>query len=269
MFPYIEIFGRTIGMYGVLMALGIFLAGFLTIRYYKKLGQPSEDVFIVGAIGIGIAIICGNLLYIGVTYPFSYILSQIKAGDFSFLGSGIVFYGGLIGGVVGAFLGFRVARCQAKLFIEAAVPYIPLGHAVGRIGCLMAGCCYGMEYDGPLAVYYTRSLLDVSPDQGYFPVQPLEGAINIVICCVLLILRKRGRGETLLPMYLCMYSVSRFLLEFLRGDQHRGIYFGVSMSQWISLALFATGAVWVLLKTVLNRKCKTEENGPMSSCLPK
>lgn len=258
MFAYIQIFGRTIGMYGLCMVLGILLAGFLTIRYYKSLGQPVEDVYIVGAVGLGTAMICGNLLYIIVTYPFSYIWSLIQAGDFSFVGSGIVFYGGLIGGLVGGLFGVRLSHCKPKLFLEAVVPYIPLGHAVGRIGCLLAGCCYGMEYEGVLSVHYPNSVTGVSPEKGFFPVQPLEALLNVVICFVLLALRKKEKGKTLvLPAYLCLYAATRFGLEFLRGDENRGIYFGVSLSQWVSLGLLCVGVLWILLQFYTGKRKKS------------
>lgn len=249
MFPYIHILGRTIGMYGLFMVLGFLLAGYLSIRYYKSIGQPAEDIFIVGACGIGGAMLLGNLLYVIVTYPAEVIVAYIKAGNLSIFGSGIVFYGGLIGGILGATIGVCVAKGKWGLLSEAIVPYVPLGHGLGRIGCLMAGCCYGMEYEGSFAVHYGKSLFGLDPQQGYFPIQPLEAVLNWIICAVLILLRRRNKTKNyLLPAYLCMYAVVRFGLEFLRGDLHRGIYLGLSLSQWISCGLLLWGAGWIWLK---------------------
>lgn len=249
MFPYFHFMGKTVGMYGLFVVIGVWLTALLSIRYYKKIGQPSEDIYIVGACCIGFAMIFGNLLYIVVTYPFSYILSQIRQWNFSFLGSGIVFYGGLIGGIGGALLGARVAKCRWDLLVEAVVPFVPLGHAFGRVGCLLAGCCHGIEYNGPFAIYYSNSLLGVSPTQGYFPVQPLEAIANMAICMILVRLRKCNEGRKyLLLWYLSIYALVRFGLEFLRGDLNRGIYFGLSLSQWISLCLFFIGVLGICIK---------------------
>lgn len=261
MFPYLNLLGRTAGTYGICMALGFLLAGALSVKSYKKQGHPPEDVYIVAAVAVAVALLFGNGLYIIVTYPAEYILTCIQKWDFSFIGGGIVFYGGLIGGIAGGFLGARIARAKAGHLLCAIVPYIPLGHAVGRIGCLLAGCCYGMEYTGPLAVYYPNSILNVSPDQGYFPVQPLEAGVNVLICLLLLQIRKHIRDKgLLLPIYLMLYSVCRFSLEFLRGDRHRGIYFGLSLSQWISVGILLVSGAVILVKQRRSRNALKNMN---------
>lgn len=248
MFPYFRVFDRVVGMYGVCIVLGVILVGFLAVRKSRQCDLLPEDIYIVGAFTIGFAMIFGNLLYVFVTYSLTDILQKIRMLDFSFLGSGIVFYGGLIGGIVGAFLGVRIAKCEMRAVISAIVPYVPLGHAVGRIGCLLAGCCYGMEYSGPLAVHYPNSLFGLPASQGYFPIQPLEALLNVGICWILLQQEKRGRnGYSILLFYLSMYGVSRFLLEFLRGDAHRGIYAGLSLSQWISIGLLVVSIAGIIM----------------------
>ncbi len=240
MYPYIRIFDKVIGTYGLCMVLGIFLAGFLAVKRGKRHGLAMEDILIVSATAIGFAIFGGGLLYVLVTFPMDVVIDRILAGDFAFLTGGIVFYGGLIGGIAGAFLGAHIAKRRMQDLIVTIVPFVPLGHAIGRIGCLMAGCCHGMEYSGHLAVYYPRSVLSLPPEQGYFPVQPLEALINVVICGILLFVEKRKKlGSELLFVYLGLYAVSRFTLEFFRGDAARGIYFTLSVSQWISIGLLA------------------------------
>ena len=238
MFPYISVFGRNIGTYGLCMILGFALAGFLAYRRGKPAGLRWEDLLIIAAMVLGGALLGGGGLYVFITYSWNQILEFIRQGDFRFLGSGIVFYGGLIGGALGALLGICIASCPFRIAEHAIVPYIPLGHAIGRIGCIMAGCCHGFPYDGPFALYYPHSLARVSPQQGYFPVQPLESLVNVIICLLLLYVQKQVRRTgDLLFAYLGMYAVSRFFLEMLRGDAIRGIWDGISTSQWISLAL--------------------------------
>lgn len=260
MYPIIRIFDKAIGTYGLCMLIGVFLAGFLAVRRGKHYGLAMEDILIVGATAIGFALLGGGLLYVLVSYPMDVIFARILAGDFAIFTSGIVFYGGLIGGIGGALLGARIAKRPVKDLIVSIVPFIPLGHAIGRIGCLMAGCCHGMEYTGPLAVYYPHSVLGLSPEQGYFPVQPLESLLNMVICGILLLVQKRKKlGSELLFVYLGLYAISRFILEFFRGDEGRGLYFGVSVSQWISMGLLL---VCVVAFVILSRrnKMKAENN---------
>ncbi len=238
MYPYIDIFGRKIGTYGLCMLLGFFLVGILALRRGKPRGLCVEDILVVAAMALGGALVVGGFLYIVVTYSFAEILTFIRQGDFRFLGSGIVFYGGLVGGILGALLGIRMAKCDLHTVEYSVVPFIPLGHAIGRIGCVMAGCCYGFEYDGPFALYYHHAVTGIPADQGYFPVQPLEALLNVGICIVLLLLGKRVKRKFgLLAWYLVFYAITRFFLEMLRGDMIRGVWNGLSTSQYISIAL--------------------------------
>ena len=248
MYPYIEIFGRAFGTYGICMVLGFFLAGFLACRKGKPHGMRWEDILIIGASTLGFALLGGSLLYAFATYSVRQIIDLLMAGKFDAFG-GIVFYGGLIGGVVGALLGIRLAHCKLGMAERAIIPFVPLGHAIGRVGCVMAGCCYGFEYEGFGAIHYPHALSGVSPEQGYFPVQPLESLINVVICLILLVLSKKvKRRLDLLFSYLAMYAVSRFFLEMLRGDAVRGIWGGISTSQIVSLVLLGLCCVHLLLR---------------------
>lgn len=248
MYPYIYIFGREIGTYGLCMLLGIILAVILGIRRGKPRGLQFEDVLIVGAFALGCALISGCLLFVFVTYTPQQIWQYICSGNFGFLSSGIIFYGGLVGGVLGALIGIRVAGCAFSVIENAVVPFIPLGHAVGRIGCVMAGCCYGFAYEGPFALYYPNSVSGLAPTQGYFPVQPLESLINVIICLLLLLYDKRKhRTFDLLFVYLGLYAIARFFLEMLRGDMIRGMWNMLSTSQIISLILLFVGIAGLLL----------------------
>ena len=169
-----------------------------------------------------------------------------------------MFYGGLAGGFLFALLGIRVAKTEFSLVERSVVPFIPVGHAIGRVGCVMAGCCHGFEYDGFGAIYYPHSITGLSPDQGYFPVQLLEALINVGICLLLLWLDKRlKRKGDLLLSYLGLYAISRFLLEMLRGDSIRGVWNGLSTSQYISIALLAVSVIALLWKRPLKKQTET------------
>jgi len=255
MYPYFEIFGIRIGAYGICVVLGFVLAGIMAYRKGKPAGLLIEDLLIIAATSFGGAAILGGTLYIFVTYSFEEILSFIRQRDFRFLSGGIVFYGGLIGGVFGAVLGTRIAKCRLSTALDAIVPFVPLGHAIGRIGCVMAGCCYGFEYEGPFALHYPHVITGVLADQGYFPVQPLEALLNVGICILLLYLGKRTkRPFGILAWYLTIYAISRFFLEFLRGDSIRGVWNGLSTSQYISIGLLVLCGLRLLVIHLLPRK---------------
>lgn len=254
MYPFIDLFGRQIPTYGLSILIAIFLVGWLACRYARKVALPWEDVLIVGACALLSGFLCGFLLYLLVTYSPLRIWEMVKDGDYRFLNGGLVFYGALIGGLAGGLIGVKLSKAPLSAVEKSVIPYIPIGHAIGRIGCVLAGCCYGAPYDGICALYYKNSLFGLAPNQGYFPVQPLEAILNLAIALCLMIIRKKKSPKlSLLISYLGMYSIVRFFLEFFRGDAIRGIVGGLSTSQWISLAIL-TGCViyFVLIKSKRN-----------------
>ena len=144
-------------------------------------------------------------------------------------------------------------------------PALPLGHALGRLGCLLNGCCFGRPWDGPLGVTYPGLLADgrlngplyvqrqlgvVSPEaltcQPVFPIQLVDAAGNLALCGVLLYLGRRGgawRGQ-LFPLYLFLYAPLRFAVEFGRGD-YLLLSHGLTPAQWLCLALFPIAIAWL------------------------
>lgn len=120
---------------------------------------------------------------------------------------------------------------------------IPLFHAVARIGCFLSGCCYGKLYQGVLSVNYITTIENHVDENLRFPVQFVEALFEFLLFIYLLSLLKREewRSKKLLLRYLAIYSSSRFLLEFLRGDIRRGLIYGISFSQCISVL------IWIVL----------------------
>ncbi len=250
LYPFLfEIFSRKIASYGVCILVAFLLLFALAVKRAKGQNIAMEDVLIVGVTAIGIGYVAAKLTYIAVTFSLSDIRAMLSAGNFSFLlGDGTVFYGGLIGGIFGAFLGARIAKLRLAALESSIVPFLPLGHAIGRIGCALGGCCYGMEYYGFGAIYYPDTIFPFPAHVGYFPVQFVEAFLNLCIMVYLLHFSKKERREwALLLRYLILYAVVRFGTEFLRGDLVRGQFFTLSTSQWISVVLFF---VCVLLSVV-------------------
>ena len=239
-----------------MMVIAAFLASFLCLRRAKKTELRWEDIVVVIAATFGACIFFGSLLYVFITYSWDeiwYLISNFKL-DVLF-GGGIVFYGGLIGGIAAALVTCRLLKINIASLEYCAVPFIPLAHAIGRIGCLLAGCCYGCVYDGPLAVSYPNAVTTVSKTLTYFPVQPLEAALDIVIMVILLYIAKKPRRTLdLLSAYVAMYAVMRFITEMFRGDAIRGIFGSFSTSQWISIGLLAVILIRFIVLKIKEKK---------------
>lgn len=245
MYPYINIFSRQVSTYSLCMIIGFYLATIFSVLRAKKTHQRPASVLVIAFFVLIGAISGAVLLYVFVTYPINEILPRLKNGT---LDIGLVFYGGLIGGILFAFLGAKICRQKLYSYEKTIVPFIPLGHAVGRVGCLMAGCCYGVEYEGLGAVYYNLPAYGLYSDVGRFPVQPIEAFLDIIIMIYLIITSKKEKEKyDLLFTYLFLYSIMRFFTEMLRGDEIRGINF-FSTSQWISIGIILLFAVRFIYK---------------------
>jgi len=167
---------------------------------------------------------------------------------------GLVYYGGFIGAVL-ALAVFAVVKHQRILpFMDFVISALPLGHAFGRLGCFLNGCCHGSVTNLPWAIRYPRDglpwchqvntgLIDrFTPETlPVHPVQIYEALFNLALYVVLLTMYRRNVGNgRVSAAYLLIYPVGRFLFEFLRGDARIQIGF-LTMAQVFSLVLFMTG----------------------------
>lgn len=152
-----------------------------------------------------------------------------------FSSSGIVFYGGLTGFLLTFFCFCKARHVRDQRLWDIIAVCVPCFHGFARIGCFMAGCCFGRIYEGPGAVYYTT----MEGTAYRFPVQLAESAAEFITFGVLLacLIKKCFYGR-LIWLYLMIYAAVRFGMEFLRGDAWRGIYAGLSFSQWYSIIVF-------------------------------
>jgi phosphatidylglycerol:prolipoprotein diacylglycerol transferase len=167
-----------------------------------------------------------------------------------FLRSGGVFYGGLIGAVAALVLLLRKRRIAFWTFVDMAAPAAALGHAIGRVGCFLAGCCWGRECSLPWAVTFTDPAAErnvgVPLNVPLHPTQLYESAGLLALCGLLLALGRRRPGQVF-AVYLGGYALLRFTIEFFRGDPRGSVFGGaLSTSQLIALAGFtaALGIAW-------------------------
>ncbi|WP_313131059.1 prolipoprotein diacylglyceryl transferase [Anaerocolumna sp.] len=251
MLPTIEVLGREISLYGLMGVIGIFF-GVLAAIYRRKIYHISKEDVIFSSCYAGIGLLLGaKLLFIITIMPDLIRNKDLLIANpkllLHILFGGLVFYGGLIG----AFLGFYVYSKQYKInfinLLDLIAPSIPLIHGFGRIGCFTAGCCYGIEYDGLFHVIFRYS--QAAPNGvALLPIQLISSGINFLGCIVLFIYgRNKRKSGRVIGVYLIFYSIARFNIEFFRGDVVRGVFFGISTSQWISLLLIPIG-FWLYFK---------------------
>jgi len=227
--------------YGVLLAAAYLIGLQLGVMRARKAGVDPTRVMDLGIYLIIAALVGAKLMLIAVDWDYfrsqpRELLSLVRAGG--------VFYGGLIAAVaVGLWL---VRRYKLPVWTTADLmaPGIALGHVVGRFGCLLAGCCYGRPTDVPWAITFMDPLAaqNVGTPLGIplHPTQLYDAGAELIILGVLLFTERKGKpfaGRTFW-MYLLLYGISRFIIEFYRGDPNRGtVMGGLSTSQFVSLLL--------------------------------
>lgn len=249
-------------MYGVCAFTGIVLACLYVIFETKKRGFPWENVTIIAPVTLICGLVGAKILYLLKAYSLAGIAELFTSFDglYTLVSTGTVFYGGLIGGVVGCFWGLRLANAKWKDYEAPFITALPLAHAIGRIGCFCAGCCYGIPTDSVLGVVYTNPVGGAPAGVSLLPVQLFESLFNLLLFLTLHIIGKKiGNRRLLLPIYLVSYAFARFLLEYIRYDSDRGFYFGLSTSQWFSVLAAAAG---VILFIIRNQKRKSAIDKP-------
>jgi phosphatidylglycerol:prolipoprotein diacylglycerol transferase len=229
----------TIYSYGVLLAASYLLGLRLAMWRARKWGLDSNRVLDLGIYLIIAALLGAKLLLLVVDFD----QFRNPAELLSLARSGGVFYGGLILAVVVAF--WYIARHRLPFWTTCDVfaPGIALGHVTGRLGCLAAGCCYGKPTDVPWAVVFTNPLAqaNVGTPLGIplHPTQLYEAGAELLILVLLLATERKGRpfpGRTFWA-YMFLYAVSRFVVEFYRGDPRGTVFDVMSTSQFISVVL--------------------------------
>jgi len=244
--------------YGLMAMLG-FIAAMLVARWRaKRVGVSRDNVTDValwallgGIVGSRIVYVIQNAdYYFDTSRPGWSVLDLFKIWE-----GGLVFYGGLIGACCCAFVVIRARKERLLAVLDVLAPSLALGHAFGRIGCLMRGCCYGVPVDpgawygvvfpeGALP-YETRTGPPIAQGTPLFPTQILSSLDLLAIFVLLSVYFKHRRTEgEVIGLHLVLYSIHRFIVEFFRGDTR--VPGGLSMAQWVSLVAFFVGlGLWV------------------------
>ena len=226
----------TVHGYGLMIAIGILAAVAVAMLRAKKREMDQEpilDIVLIAMIG---GFLGSKILYIIVEWK-SFIKDPIK-----FLGGGgFVVYGGIILGLTVAFLYFKWKKLDFFAYMDLCMPSVSIAQGIGRIGCFLAGCCYGAPTDSALGVVFPSGSLAPAGVK-LWPTQLFMSVGNLIIAGILMLasqkLKKKGQ---IAALYMILYSAGRFGIEFFRADS-RGNVGALSTSQFISIFIFIIGA---------------------------
>ena len=240
MYPELfRVFGQPIYGYGTMIALGIIAALLLLSRRAKKRGYDEDSIFNMAIIAVIMGVVGGKVLYI-ITELKSIIEdpSQLKN-----VGSGFVIYGSIIGGILAVVFYCRRKKWDLLKVFDLVIPSLPLAQGFGRIGCFLAGCCYGRPTTSLIGVKFKPGSLG-PVDTCVLPTQIFSSIFDFLLALFLLWYdRKERKKGRLFALYMIIYSIGRFIIEFVRDDP-RGNVGVLSTSQFISLFIVLIGIIF-------------------------
>jgi len=221
----------TIYSYGLMICLGFLAAVALSEFRARKLGLDAERIVTLAMLVLTSGFLGAKILYVVVNLQY-FMHRPLEI----FSGSGFVVYGGIIAAFLAAILYCAKQKLDFYRYFDMAVPGIAVAQGIGRIGCFLAGCCFGVPTSSPWGIVFHHSL-HAPNDIALVPTQLLSSAGNLAIAALLILYarQKHNPGKVGL-LYLVLYSVGRFAIEFYRADL-RGAIGPLSTSQLISLIL--------------------------------
>lgn len=243
-----EVGGFPVYTYGVLLAAAYLLGLQFALVRARKRGLDPNRVMDLGIWIIVSALVGAKLLLLIVEFD-TYGRSPREL--LSLVRSAGVFYGGLILAVAVALWYLWRHRMPIWTVTDVFAPGIALGHVIGRFGCFFAGCCYGRSTDVSWAITFTdpyAKTIGTPVNVPLHPTQLYEAGAELLILGVLLLTERKGRpfaGRTFW-LYMLLYGMSRFIIEFYRGDP-RGMVGMFSTSQFLSLLIVPLAVVMLLV----------------------
>ncbi|HKN37277.1 MAG TPA: prolipoprotein diacylglyceryl transferase [Terriglobales bacterium] len=238
--------------YGFLVALGVLVGLWISVHNSRREEIDPEKAWNFGILVVLCGILGSKILYILVDLSY-YTSHPREILSFGTLQAGGVFSGGLIAALIAAAWYIRKNHLPALATCDAFAPGLALGHAIGRVGCFSAGCCWGkptnhfwgVTFTSPLAQQWVGTPLG----QALEPTQLFEAAVELANFFILMWLFKRKKFDgQVFGAYLFLYGFARYFLEFLRDDPGRGEVFGGMMTgtQLIAILLvIAGGVLWL------------------------
>jgi phosphatidylglycerol---prolipoprotein diacylglyceryl transferase len=238
-YPEIHIGPVTLQSFGICFAMAFISAGALIWRRLEELGKPVDWAYEMAFAALLGGLVGSRLDFILENY--SDVKHDLLGNLFS--GSGLVWYGGAIGGAIGVFLWAWWRGYLTLALLDLAAPALALGYAVGRVGCQLSGDGdYGKAWDGPWAMSYPDGTKPI--DHTVHPTPIYETLTMGLVALLLWRLRDRLTNGLLFALYLLLGGTERFLVEFIRRNDDVAI--GLTQAQLISLVMMLIGGAWLL-----------------------
>jgi phosphatidylglycerol:prolipoprotein diacylglycerol transferase len=237
-YPEIDIGGLTFQAFGLCFALAFLAAGALVGRRFLELGKPVDWAYEVGFSALIGGIVGSRAYYIVDNYD--QVKDDLLGNIFS--GSGLVWYGGAIGGAVAVVIWAWYRGFLGLALLDLTAPGLALGYAIGRVGCQLSGDGdYGQAWDGPWAMAYPDGTVPTT--ETVHPTPVYETLAMGLGAYLLWQLRDRFRAGILFAFYLLYAGAERLLVEFIRRNDE--VALGLTQAQLESIAMIAAGVVWI------------------------
>jgi len=244
-----QIGGIPVFSYGVLVATGVLLALWYGRRRAARVGVDPDKLWSLGIYGVLASLLGAKLWLIATAWEY-YSANPREIFSVAMFQSGGTFYGGVFGGVIGVVLYAHFQKMPLLPVFDICCAAIPLGHSIGRLGCFMAGCCFGkptevawgVKFTDPVAAQLAGTPLGIH----LHPTQLYEAALEFLNFLFLVWLGKRQRfSGQIAGTYMILYGFERGILEFFRGDPGRTMMFhdSISLMQIVSIILIAGGSL--------------------------
>lgn len=232
--------------YGLFIALGFLTAVWFTkknARFYGISQEAVSDLFFTILIA---SLIGARLLYVTISFE---DYRQNPLDIFKIWNGGLVFFGGFLAATLAAVVFCRMRKLPVATTADVLAPGLALGHAIGRLGCFFAGCCYGKTCDLPFAVTFSDPNSLAPLHTALHPTQIYMAVSNLVLFFILLAVQRRKRFEGMVFLsYVILYAAFRFVIEFFRGDFRGDFFFEfLSVSQGIGIVV-SVAAVAVMIR---------------------
>ncbi|MET0604476.1 MAG: prolipoprotein diacylglyceryl transferase [Baekduia sp.] len=235
--PEIHVLGLSIKTFGLFFALNFAAWGLLAARRLKELGRPVDWAYEIVTVALVGGLVGARAYYLMQNHD------SVGVGDI-FGGSGLIWYGGLIGGSLAVLYWAHRRGFLSLDLLDLAGPGLALGYAVGRIGCQISGDGdYGKAWDGPWAMGYPNGTVPTAPGETVHPTPIYETLSMGLLAFVLWQLRDKVRPGILFALYLVGAGLERFLVEFLRRNSD--VALGLTAAQLESLTLLIVGVIWI------------------------
>jgi len=274
MYPILfRVWNFPVNTYGVFLAMAFLGAIFVTVRLAVRDGLPKERIYDL-CLWLLLSSLVGSKLLMLFTEP-EYRQNPKLLFSLDFLRSGGVFYGGLIGAIIAAYVLMRRWQLPWWKTADACAPGIALGNFFGRQGCFAAGCCWGKPTNLPWGVRFSElghEVTDVPLNAKLHPTQLYESFAMLIVFFFLLWLHKKKKfsGQVILA-YAIIYAAVRFLIEFVRDDPRGDILglttrTGLSTSQLIGLVVGIAALITFIIRW--RRATAAVQLGPAASAQP-